>query len=109
MTAAQGLRNTTGMRPVYLRSTVPVEVGAVPRNGLPVRPYIYRGAGVDVLTPELDDAGEPETPRMSKGLDRYLLAGVERLSIAQAAAVLGVSKRAVVRYRAALRGASCPA
>lgn len=103
MSAAQGLRNTTGMRPVYLRSTVPVEIGAIPRTGLPWRPYVYRGTGVDVLTPELDDTGEPETPRMSKGLDRYVLAGVGHLSIAQAAAVLGVSTRAVVRYRAALR------
>jgi hypothetical protein len=37
--------------------------GTVPRNGLPgLRPYTYRGAGVDLLTPELDDEPLPAYP-----------------------------------------------
>lgn len=109
VSAAQGLRNTTGLRPVYLRSTVSVEIGAFPRTGLPWRPYTYRGVGTDTLTPpelqaQLDaepDAGGRSLP---KGMDRYLLADVDHLSAARAAAVLGVNKRTIVRYRASLRG-----
>lgn len=108
MSAGQGLRSTTGLRPVYLRSTVPIEIGAIPRTGLPWRPYVYRGTGEDTLTPpelsaQLDaepDAGGPSLP---KGVDRYLLAGGDRLSLAQAAAALGVNPRTIARYRAALR------
>lgn len=38
-------------------ATIP---GASARNGLTVRPYVYRGTGVDTLTPELD--AEPVWP-----------------------------------------------
>jgi hypothetical protein len=103
MSAEQGLRSTTGLRPVYLRATVPVEIGAVPRTGLPWRPYVYRGTGVDQLTPELDALPDAGGPALSKGMERYLRADVDHLSIAKAAAVVGVSKRAILRYRAALR------
>lgn len=108
MSAGQGLRSTTGLRPVYLRSTVPTEIGGIPRTGLPWRPYVYRGTGEDTLTPPelraLLDA-EPDAcgPSLPKGMDSYLLAGVDNLSVAQAAAVLGVNKRTINRYRAALR------
>ena len=103
MSVGQGLRSTSGLRPAYLRTTVPTEIGAIPRTGLPWRPYVYRGTGEDTLTPELDAMPDDGGRTWPKGMDRYLLAGVDHLSVAQAAAVLGVNKRTINRYRALLR------
>jgi hypothetical protein len=52
-----------------------------------------------VLDAGTDDSG----PALPKGADRYLLAGVDHLGAAKAAAALDVSGRTILRFRAALR------
>lgn len=43
-------------------SAVVRPVPGAPRNGMPGKLYVYRGTGVDVLTPFLDDVDDDARP-----------------------------------------------
>jgi hypothetical protein len=103
-------------RPVHYL-TVQTEPGAVPRNYTPgFRPYVYRGTGVDTLTPWLDDeaaTGKKLTAReerlnMLASLRLHDISGDNEplpghVTAAQAAELLGVSPRTIERYKRDLR------
>ena len=78
--------------------------GAPSLNGLPVKPYEYRGTGTDTLTPELD--AEPVWPcGTSYGYSRHKNAGEPKCDDCRDA----YNKERREQYaaeKAALRGAS---
>jgi hypothetical protein len=48
---------------VTIRIEPGTQPGTVPRNGLLIKPYVYRGTGVDTLTAFMDDEpGETRRP-----------------------------------------------